>query len=503
MDSLKSALLVATITGLAALPMMGQQSSMLVDTGTDEGTRSSPSGQTGTSVAVSSVVECASSGPETKHCPADTSAGVIMLHPSGSVACLLGRNWGYDANSVWVSEGCSGTFATGSTMPAAAPAAVSSILTPTVTKSVTTGVNPEIASDNKYVGEFAPYGSLRTIIGTSPSGAEVQDDASRIGIKFSSLGPIKVFAQLEWGVNIVQSNVQFNAGATTEGGFGTLNSTISPVLGPRLGLVGVDLGRWGNLSFGKQNSVYYDITSDTTDRFNVFGGQASATYVGGTDGGETGTGRADQVVQYRNTVLKIIDIGLQGQFRGANVATSFDGFGFSVQARVLPGVTVGTAYNKTYFSNTFRDTVAGSEGGTHYWTIGAKGVWRMVDWGAVFATEQNGDLTYITGQLGPETFPVMFNANGVELYSRFHFGRFAVVAGLNDYMPQHLSPLLAPDFRTRYAILGAEWHFSPAGFAFFEARLGDSVNGNGQPIGNAAAIGFRYDYLWKTLHIAP
>jgi predicted porin len=501
MDNLRIALIVATITALTALPITGQQPSMLVDARTDEGARSSPAAQAGTSVAVSSVVECASSGPEMKHCAADTSAGVIMLHPSGSVACLLGRNWGYDASSVWVTEGCSGTFATGSTTPASAPE-VSNILPTAVTKSVTTGVNPEIASDNKYVGQFAPYGSLRTIIGASPSGAEVQDDASRIGINFSSLGKIKVFAQLEWGVNIVQSNVQFNAGATTEGGFGTLTSTTGPVLGPRLGLVGVDLGPWGKVSFGKQNSVYYDITSDTTDRFNVFGGQASATYVGGTDGGETGTGRADQVVQYRNTVFKILDIGMQGQFRGANVATSFDGFGFSVQARVLPGVTVGTAYNKTYFSNAFRDTVAGSSGGTHYWTIGAKGNWRIVDWGAVFATQQNGDLTYITGQLGPETFPVMFNANGVELYSRVHFGRFAVVAGLNDYAPQHLSPLLAPDFRTRYAILGAEWHFSPAGFAFFEARLGDSVNGNGQPIGNAAAIGFRYDYLWKTLHIA-
>ena len=425
-----------------------------------------------------------------------------MLHPSGSVACLLGRNWGYDANSIWVLEGCSGTFATGSASPAAGPpAVVSTSLTPTVTKSVTTGVNPEIASGDKYVGEFAPYGSLRTIIGTSSSGAEVQDDASRIGIKLSTLGPIKVFAQLELGVNLVQSNVQFNAGASTEGGFGTLTSTTSPVLGPRLGLVGVDLGRWGKVSFGKQNSVYYDITSDTTDRFNVFGGQASATYVGGTDGGETGTGRADQVVQYRNTVLKIIDIGMQGQFRGANVATSFDGFGFSVQAKVLPALTVGTAYNKTYFSNAFRSTTAGFKGNTDYWTIGAKGNWRRVEWGGVFVTEHNGDLTYITDPMGSETFPVMFNANGVEVYSRFHFGRFAAVAGLNYYAPQHLSTLLDPNFRTRYAILGAEWHFSPAGYAFFEARVGDSNNGNGQSISDAAALGFRYDFIWKTLHI--
>jgi hypothetical protein len=40
---------------------------------------------------------------------------------SGPGECLLGRTWGYDANGIWVSDGCSGEFVSGqATVPAAA-----------------------------------------------------------------------------------------------------------------------------------------------------------------------------------------------------------------------------------------------------------------------------------------------------------------------------------------------------------------------------------------------
>ena len=141
----------------------------------------------GAPATVASVIDCASSGSERQHCAADTSAGVVMLHPTGDVACLLGRNWGYDASGVWVTEGCAGEFATGSTTRVAAASSGSGEVisvngfTPADAKTVTTGVNPEIAKDNKYVGFFEPYGSLRTIVGISDGQAQVQDDASRVG----------------------------------------------------------------------------------------------------------------------------------------------------------------------------------------------------------------------------------------------------------------------------------------------------------------------------------
>ena len=65
--------------------------------------------------SVSSVVSCVSKGKERQQCSADTRAGIVMLRPTGEATCLLGRNWGYDDQGVWVSEGCGGDFGTGST----------------------------------------------------------------------------------------------------------------------------------------------------------------------------------------------------------------------------------------------------------------------------------------------------------------------------------------------------------------------------------------------------
>lgn len=64
--------------------------------------------------AQSGTVTCTSvpGGPQV-HCPADTSNGVILVNSTGPTACLLGRTWGYDKDSVWVSDGCVGEFRTG------------------------------------------------------------------------------------------------------------------------------------------------------------------------------------------------------------------------------------------------------------------------------------------------------------------------------------------------------------------------------------------------------
>ena len=461
--------------------------------------------------SVSSIVSCVSKGKERQQCSADTRAGIVMLRPTGEAACLLGRNWGYDDQGVWVSEGCGGDFATGSTSRAAAPtppaAAPPVPAAAMVSQSAdekaqvdttTTGTNPTI----DYTGAFQPYGSLRTIISIPANGeAEVQDDATRVGINFTTFGPIKVIGTTEWGVNLVQSETSLNAGATTASGFGVVQQTTQPVFGARLGFIGVDFGKYGRLSYGKQLSTHYDITSYTTDRFNVFGGISTATYVAGTDGGQSGTGRADQTVLYHLNFAKNFDFGAQGQLRTADTPQAFNGFGFSMQAKVSPKLQIGGAYNKTYFDQFLTQTVLHG-GGTDYWTLGAKGTWRNLEWGADWVRQNNGDLTYIPDPNGGPT-PVAegFSANGVEIYSRLKFGKISAVLGFEDYIPFDLSPLINPDFKTRYAVVGAEWHISPSGYAFIESRLGDTTDALGKGGYNAATLGFRYDFTWKTLHL--
>ncbi len=56
-------------------------------------------------------IACGSAAGEgRRYCPADVSTGVLLVRSTGEMACLLGRNWGYDDAGVWVMDGCSGEF---------------------------------------------------------------------------------------------------------------------------------------------------------------------------------------------------------------------------------------------------------------------------------------------------------------------------------------------------------------------------------------------------------
>jgi hypothetical protein len=63
------------------------------------------------------VVSCFSAPGERKDCPADTSKGVILLKSRGEAPCVLGKTWGYDDESVWVSDGCDADFLVGPNLP--------------------------------------------------------------------------------------------------------------------------------------------------------------------------------------------------------------------------------------------------------------------------------------------------------------------------------------------------------------------------------------------------
>lgn len=61
----------------------------------------------------STDVVCGSQPGGRQVCAADTRKGVTLVRSTGPGACELGRTWGYDANGIWVSDGCSGEFSLG------------------------------------------------------------------------------------------------------------------------------------------------------------------------------------------------------------------------------------------------------------------------------------------------------------------------------------------------------------------------------------------------------
>jgi hypothetical protein len=63
------------------------------------------------------TISCVSQSGERTHCPANTASGVALVRSMGPGACLLGRTWGYDESSIWVSDGCGGEFLAGQAAP--------------------------------------------------------------------------------------------------------------------------------------------------------------------------------------------------------------------------------------------------------------------------------------------------------------------------------------------------------------------------------------------------
>ncbi len=427
-----------------------------------------------TSQTLPNVITCVSNPGERQVCKADTTAGVALLRSTGVANCLLGKNWGYDDAGVWTSDGCSGEFAVGGTKEASG------------------------ASD--FVGLFEAYGQLRTHLAAFQDDLEVQDNATRLGLNFASRSKIKVYAGTEWGVNLVQSETQFNLSAGGSGQFGTVTSTTGPVFLARLGFIGTDFGPLGKVAIGKQYSVQYDIAGYTTDRFNVFGGQGTFAYVAGTDGGETGTGRADRVVQYRNTLLKVVEVGVQGQFRGAGNDTTTDGVGGSLQVKILPGVKAGGTYTRTNWSPSTQQ-IRGLGGNSDFMAVGTRVDHKWLQLGFVYAHQHNGDVAFIPIPNTTDVAPVVFDAHGLEVYGRAGTGRFGFIGGYISQDPKVRDPLLSPDFRTRYLILGAEWFFAKSGKIYSESKIDlDSVTATGAPGYSVFTIGFRYDFSWRTSH---
>ena len=415
------------------------------------------------------TVTCSSKTGERQVCPADTAAGVALLRSTGPAACLLGKTWGYDDKGIWVFDGCGGEFGLGSTH--------------------------EADGGNSFLGTFEPYGQFRTHLASFDDTTEVQDNATRVGINFRTRGAIQMYAGVEWGINLVRSSTQFNLSAAGPGGFGEVTTdTTSPFIA-RLGFVGIDFGPGGKIAIGKQWSDHYDVTSYTTDRFNVFGGQGTSTYVAGTDGGVTGTGRADRVVTYRNKIFNVVDIGLQGQFRGADA----DGYGASAQVTILPGVKVGAAFTQTNFPQATRDGIQGLDENANYAAVGTRIDWKYLELGFVYSHQTSGDMVAVP--VDNLNRNVAFDADGSELFARGRFGPIAVIGGYTHLGPKDRDPLLNANFKTSYAILGGEWLVTQRAKLYTESKLDlDTVSATGAEGGSVFTIGFRYDFSWKISH---
>jgi predicted porin len=204
------------------------------------------------------------------------------------------------------------------------------------------------AQDAKFLDSLNVYGKLRVHASVFDGSLELQENSPRIGtfISRNINNGYEVFGQLEFGVHIIEGT-EFNNDASTSSEFIEDPFKEREAITSRLAILGITHSKYGSLSLGKQWGAYYDIAA-YTDNFMVFGGSASGTYAGNSDGGWKGTGRANKSVLYRNHFNNLF-FAIQSQLIGDS-----HNYGASIQYKTPFNLTLGTAYNSAEIREEYR-----------------------------------------------------------------------------------------------------------------------------------------------------
>ena len=356
-----------------------------------------------------------------------------------------------------------------------------------------------LADPPPLIESFEFYGSLRGHVAAFEGELEVQDNSSRAGLRFArDFGEgVRVLAGTEFSVNLFDSDTQFRLEGNTTTGFVTFEEEEKGnVFGTRLGYLGLDFGRRGSVVIGKQWSVYYDVAG-FTDQFDVFGGEGGQTFVGGTDGGGSGTGRVEQAAIYRNK-LGGLDVGLQAHMRAAGDDRPTDGLAFSLRYAVAPGLLLGAAYVGTRVDEESLPDVPGLDGNPRYAALGAQLERGPVRLALVVSKQKNGDFATIEDPATGQDQSVVFDAKGAEFLARWQLTERWVIKGGGGYVkPDDPPSLIDRDAALKYVILGAERFFNETTYAYFEVRADQSVTPSGGSRPDVILAGLRFDFSLK------
>ncbi len=338
---------------------------------------------------------------------------------------------------------------------------------------------------NEITSRITPYGSLRIGAGFAEEGElGVANNAPRAGIKFkhplttSEEENFNIIAQVELGFDLVSRDETVEFAVDPGAGI----TQVGDAVFARLGFVGVTY-RDFEFTFGKQNSVYYTLGANQVDRFLAFGGAGIGVW-NISDGGISGTGRANQVfiLKYKN---KGLTLGAQAQARNISEnSESIDTYGFGANY-AIDGFTIGVGYNKV--NDGVEDPLPNqAKDGDEAFVTSASYEFDRFTFAASYAIlkqhQRVGDLFY--------------DATGVEFYARYKFStnkRWHVAAGFNYLKPDDDQGL--GDFDTKFGIMEVGYNFKKSSHIFAAADIDQSEDSNGDRRNQSVfGIGIRFGF---------
>jgi hypothetical protein len=281
-------------------------------------------------------------------------------------------------------------------------------------------------------------------------------------------------------------------------GFGTFSSTTSQALTTRLGFIGLKFGKYGTVTLGKQWGVYYDV-SGWTDLYVVFGAHGSSTYNAGTDGGQTGEGRANEALAYR-IVLGPLRLGVQAQFEGSKPGL-VDSVSASAIYQLTPALRAGIAYSHAFLN--LSSNLVGYDGRDAQALTGGL---VFDDAGWKFALVDTWTRNHEV--VSTPSASVVYDTLGAELFTSRRFGEYLMlVLGFDFAIPRHLDArFVNPNYGTRDVLGSVRWLLDrkAGSFVYLEGRTGATRDAAGERAEDVVMLGLRFNYsLRRALGVDP
>lgn len=339
------------------------------------------------------------------------------------------------------------------------------------------------------------YGSIRLRYRETDAGSIIGDAGSRVGLEgdWRVAQDSWVYGRLEAGFNVLDELDQFFSPGGSSG-----ESEQGESLFPRLYNVGVETPVIV-ASFGKSWSSYYKI-SNFTDRFDSAGSSAVGTFNANTDGGATGTGRADSVLQslvyidFMPQKWKVNPFNLNIQIQSGQPIPGIEGvnyqysFGLSAVLDSTENYTLGVAYNRARVDDLDDAAVqaAGIAGDAEAILIGA----RWFDEQRYIGFTAARLLNHETTDLG-----TYFIGWGSELYARYRLVKDYWLVGGYNWLSPDKDEVQAGEYELLYGIVGLRYSIDEFNrLAYAELRLDNTISENGESLGNIFTIGLRWDF---------
>jgi len=339
------------------------------------------------------------------------------------------------------------------------------------------------------------YGSIRLRYRETDAGSIIGDAGSRVGLEgdWRVAQDSWVYGRLEAGFNVLDELDQFFSPGGSSG-----ESEQGESLFPRLYNVGVETPVIV-ASFGKSWSSYYKI-SNFTDRFDSAGSSAVGTFNAKTDGGATGTGRADSVLQslvyidFMPQKWKVNPFNLNIQIQSGQPIPGIEGvnyqysFGLSAVLDSTENYTLGVAYNRARVDDLDDAAVqaAGIAGDAEAILIGA----RWFDEQRYIGFTAARLLNHETTDLG-----TYFIGWGSELYARYRLVKDYWLVGGYNWLSPDKDEVQAGEYELLYGIVGLRYSIDEFNrLAYAELRLDNTISENGESLGNIFTIGLRWDF---------